>query len=68
MKKTLDIKDEKSAFIMELLRNFSFVKTVPLSTYKESVIKGVKKGVTEGNLIIEGKLKGIPTRDLLNEL
>ncbi len=68
MKILLDIKDEKSEFIMELLRNFSFVKTEPLSVYKESVIKGIKKGVTEVNLINEGKLKGTPARDLLNEL
>ena len=68
MKIILDIKDEKAAFIMELLRNFSFVKTEPLSTHKESVIKGIKKGVAEVNLINEGKLKGIPARDLLNEL
>jgi hypothetical protein len=68
MKILLDIKDEKSEFILELLRNFSFVKTEPLSVYKENVIKGIKKGVMEVNLINEGKLKGIPARDLLNEL
>lgn len=68
MKILLDIKDEKSEFILELLRNFSFVKTEPLSAYKENVIKGIKKGVSEVNLINEGKLKGIPARDLLNEL
>jgi hypothetical protein len=68
MKILLDIKDEKSEFILELLRNFSFVKAEPLSYYKENVIKGIKKGVIEVNLINEGKLKGIPARDLLNEL
>ena len=68
MKILLDIKDEKSEFILELLRNFSFVKTEPLFVYKENVIKGIKKGVMEVNLINEGKLKGIPARDLLNEL
>ncbi len=68
MKILLDVKDEKSEFIMELLRNFSFVKSEPLSIYKENVINGIKKGVTEVKLINEGKLKGIPARDLLNEL
>jgi len=51
-----------------LLRNFSFVKSEPLSVYKENVINGIKKGVTEVKLINEGKLKGIPARDLLNGL
>lgn len=53
---------------MELLKNVKFVKTKPLTPYKAEVLKGIKEAVEEINLIKEGKLKGKPARDLLNEL
>ena len=68
MKVLLDIKDEKAAFFMELLNNFKFVKAKPLTPYKADVLEGVKKAVDEMKLIEEGKLKGIPAEELLNEL
>jgi hypothetical protein len=68
MKVIIDIEDSKVAFIMELLKNFKFVKTKPLTPYKAEVLEGIKEAVEEINLIKEGKLKGKPARDLLNEL
>ena len=68
MKVILDIKDSKSDFIMELLKNFSFVKAKPLTPYKAKVLEGIKKSVEEMSLIKAGKLKGIAAEDLLNEL
>ena len=68
MKLLLDIQDSKAEFIMELLKNFKFVKTEPLSPYKAEVIENLKQGVKEMNLIKEGKSKGIPAKDLLDEL
>ena len=68
MKLLLDIQDSKAEFIMELLKNFKFVKTEPLSLYKAEVIENLKQGVKEMNLIKEGKSKGIPAKDLLDEL
>jgi hypothetical protein len=68
MKILLDIKDDKVAFIMELLNNFKFVKAEPLTPYKAEVLKNVKEAVEEMKLIKEGKLKGIPAKELLDEL
>ncbi len=53
---------------MELLKNFKFVKTKPLTPYKAEVLEGVKQAVEEMKLINEGKLKGIPAKQLLDEL
>lgn len=68
MKILLDINDNKAAFIMELLKNFKFVKAKPLTPYKAEVLEGIKTAVEEMKLINEGKLKGTPAKDLLNEL
>lgn len=35
---------------------------------KEQILQGIKNAVKEVNLIKAGKLKGIPAKDLLNEL
>lgn len=74
MKLLLDIKDEKAAFFMELLKNFSFVKFKKLSPEKseqdrtEEILNGLREAVEEVNLIKAGKLKGRPAEDLINEL
>lgn len=68
MKLLLEIKDDKAAFIMELLNNFKFVKAKPLTPHKAEVMESVKQAVEEMKLINQGKLKGIPAKQLLNEL
>ena len=68
MKVILDIEDSKAAFVMELLKNFKFIKTKTLTPYKAEILEGIKEAVEEINLIKEGKLEGKPARDLLNEL
>jgi len=68
MKVLLDIKDNKAAFIMELLNNFKFVKAEPLTPYKTNVMRSIKQAVEEMKQIKEGKLQGIPAKDLLDEL
>ena len=68
MKVLLDIKDNKANFIMELLSNFKFVKTKPLTPYKAEVLEGIKQAVEEMKLIKEDKLKGTPVKELLDEL
>ena len=67
MKVILDIKDSKAAFVIELLKNFPFVKAKPLTPYKDEVLEGIKEAVEEMKLIKAGKLKGIPARDLLDK-
>ncbi|ANQ51521.1 hypothetical protein KMW28_23000 [Flammeovirga yaeyamensis] len=68
MKVLLDIKDNKAAFIMELLNNFNYVKTETLTPQKAEVLKSVKQAVDEMKLVKEGKLKATSAKDLLDEL
>ena len=68
MKVLLDIKDAKSAFIMELLNSFSFVKTKPLTPYKADVLEGLLEAVESMKLIKEGKLKPRPAKEVWDEL
>ncbi|MBI2269672.1 MAG: hypothetical protein HYU69_04855 [Bacteroidetes bacterium] len=68
MKVLLDIKDSKAAFVMELLRNFSFVKAEPLTSGKSEILKGIKEAVEEVKLHKQGKIKLRSAKDLINEL
>jgi len=68
MKVLLDIKDEKAAFIMELLQNFKFVKAKPLTKEKAEALEGLKVAVEEVNELKAGKKEGQPLSDFLNEL
>ncbi len=68
MKILLDIKDNKAAFVLELLKNFKFVKTETLSAHKVSVLQSLKTGLEEMQQIESDKLKGTSAEDLLNEL
>ncbi len=68
MKILLDIKDNKAAFILELLKNFSFVKAKTLTPYKAKVLEDVKEAVEEMKLIKAGKLKGRNAEELFDEL
>ncbi len=69
MKILLEIPDSKSGFFMEVLRNFSFVKkATPLSDAKAELMQDIREAVEEMKLIRAGKLKGIPAKDLLDEL
>jgi len=68
MKIILDVKDEKASFMMEVLKNFKGVKATQLTGHKADVLEGIKEAVEEVKLIKQGKLKGIPAKDLLNEL
>ena len=68
MKVILDIKDNKAAFIMELLKNFSYVKTNPLTPYKAKVLESIKEAVTEMSLVKSGKLEARNAEELFDEL
>jgi hypothetical protein len=68
MKILLDIKDDKAAFIIELLSNFKFVKAKPLTPYKAEVLEGLKEAVEEVNQIKDGKKKAQLLSDFLDEL
>ena len=68
MKLLLDIKDNKAAFILELLKNFSFVKAHHLTPTKAEFLKELKGSVDEVILAKQGKIKLQSARDFLNEL
>ena len=64
----LDIKDNKAEFILELLKNFSFVETESITPSKAQILKELKGSVNEVALAKEGKIKLQSARDFLNEL
>ncbi len=68
MKILLDIKDDKAAFILELLKNFNFVKAKPLTPTKVKVLEELKEAVEEVNQIKAGKQKAQPLGEFLDEL
>ena len=68
MKVLLDIKDSKTTFFMELLNNFSYVKTTPLTTNNAEILKDLKEAVDEVKLHKQGKIKLKSMDEFLNEL
>jgi len=57
MKVVLDIKDNKAASLLEVLRGLSYVKTETLSEEKVLLIIEINEAVNEMKLIKAGKLK-----------
>lgn len=68
MKILLDIKDDRAAFFMELLKSFSFVKAKPLTPYKAEVMEGLKEACEQVALAKQGKTQLKSARRLLDEL
>jgi hypothetical protein len=68
MKVLLDIQEQKAAFFMEVLRNFSFVQATPLTDTKAEFLKDLKDSVKEVQLAKEGKLKLQSAREVLDEI
>lgn len=68
MKVLLDIKDEKAAPLLEVLKGLPYVKAEQLSPNKAKVLRDVKEAVKEVNAIKAGKLKGRNAEDLIDEL
>jgi hypothetical protein len=64
----LKVKDNKAAFLLELLKNFQFVKARPISPAKMKVMDEITEAVKNVNLAKKGKLKAKPIKELLNEL
>lgn len=68
MKMLLDIKDDKAAFFLELLRHLRFVKATTLVEPKAQIFEDWQEVVKEMKLIKAGKKRGRPISALLNEL
>lgn len=67
MKVLLDIKDDKAAFFLEVLKNFSFVKA-KLITNESTLLQEIEEAVQNVNLAKQGKLRPKPLSELLDEL
>ena len=68
MKVLLDIKDNKAASLLEVLKGLSYVKAKTISEEKALLMEEIKEAVHELALIRKGKLKGIKAKQLLNEV
>ena len=68
MRVLLDIKDDKAVHLLEVLKSLPYVKTVTLSDEKAMLMEDIKEAVEELKLIKQGKLEGIPAKQLLDEL
>ncbi len=68
MKVLLEIKENKVAFVMELLRNLPFVKATPLTDAKAKGLSDLREAVEEMKLTKAGKEHGRPAREVLKEL
>jgi hypothetical protein len=68
MRLVLDVKDEKAAFFLEMLRNFKFVKLDEASIEKARILADLKKAVTEVNRAKRGEIKLRSAQELLDEL
>ncbi len=68
MRVLLDIKDSKAMHLLEVLKELSYVKTKMISEEKALLMEEIKEAVEELALIRQGKLKGIPAKQLLDEL
>ncbi|GHT72225.1 hypothetical protein FACS189456_0130 [Bacteroidia bacterium] len=64
MKAVLDIRDNKALFVMELLRNFSFVKVQPITSEKALLLHEMKEAVNNVNLVKQGKMQARPAKAL----
>ena len=64
----LEVKDNKADFVMELLRNLTFVKAKTISPAKALLIEEIKEAVENMKKVDKGIMKAQPLEDLLNEL
>jgi len=68
MKILLDIRDNKAAFFMEVLKNFSFVKATPITENKAEFLKDLKEAVEEVKLAKQSKIKLQSAKEFIDEL
>jgi hypothetical protein len=68
MKILLDIRDNKAAFFMEVLKNFSFVKAMPITENKAEFLKDLEDATEEVRLAKQGKIKLQSAKEFIDEL
>ncbi len=68
MKILLDIPDNKSASLMDVLRSIRYVKAKPLTDEKALLLEEIREAVIEMKLIRAGKKKARNAEEFLHEL
>ena len=68
MKLLIDIKDDKSPFIMELLGSFEFVRMQEIGTPPSQILADISEGVEELKRIEAGTQKAVSFNEFLHEL
>ncbi len=63
---TLNIKESKVQFFLELIKNFDFIKIESISD--QEIKNNIRQGYKEIQLIEQGKMKSTSLNDFLNEL
>lgn len=65
---TLNIPENMYSFFNELIQKLGLEKVKEVSDGSEEVLEGIEAGLKEVKEIEEGKIKGRPLHDFLNEL
>jgi hypothetical protein len=66
---TINIPESKYSFFMELIENLGLEQAEEENVdTREEVMAGIEQGFKEAKLIQEGKMKGTPLKDFLDEL
>jgi len=65
---TIKVPENKYTFFMELIESLGFVQVREEGDAKEEVIANLREGFKEMELIKQGKSKGTPLNDFLDEL
>lgn len=68
MKLLVEVKENKAAFVLELLGSLSFVKAKPVNVEKDRLLAELDEAVEEMKLIRAGKKKARKASEFLNEL
>jgi uncharacterized FAD-dependent dehydrogenase len=70
MQYIIDIKDGKDGFMLELLKNFSYIEVKPysLKSKKPKAIDDLREAFQELELIKQGKAKSRDAFEVLDEL
>ena len=69
MRVLLDIRDNKAASLLDVLKSLPYVKaTIVAEDSKTQILSDLKEAVEEMTLIRAGKKKSRPIEELINEL
>ncbi len=68
MKLVLNVNDKIGPIILKVLRFLPFMEIDEVKSKKDEILDGIKESAEEMKLIRAGKRKGIPARELVNEL